>query len=73
MLDMDYWKQRRRIYTEDKAKGVAAVWGTEYIQFLAALAVFHQNDLKTRMNSSFSSYHPGAIHPFLHIILVENR
>ena len=29
------------------------------------------DDLKNRMNSSFSSYHPGVIYPFLHIILVH--
>ena len=28
-------------YTEEKAKVVAAVWGTDFIQFLAALAVEH--------------------------------
>ena len=39
-------KHRRRIYTEDKAKVVAAVWGTEFIQFLAALAVLHQDGMK---------------------------
>ena len=27
--------QRRRINTDEKAKLVAAVWGTEFIQFLA--------------------------------------
>ena len=32
---------RIRIYTEDNAKIVAAVWGTEFIQFLAALPVLH--------------------------------
>ena len=29
---------RRRINTEEKANVVAAAWGTEFIQFLAALA-----------------------------------
>ena len=33
------YSHRRRIFTEEKAKVVAAVWGTEFIQFLAALAV----------------------------------
>ena len=61
---------------EDKAKVVAAVWGTidpgsELIKFLAALALLHQDDSKNRMNSSFSSYHPGAINLFLHTILVQ--
>ena len=37
---------RRRIYTVDKAKVIAAVWGTKFIEFLAALAIFHHNDLK---------------------------
>ena len=32
---------RRRVNTEEKAKVVAAVWGTEFIQFLSALAVLH--------------------------------
>ena len=48
---------------EEKAKVVAAGWGTELIQFIAALAIFHQDDLKKGMNSSYSSFHPGAIHP----------
>ena len=59
---------RRRIYTEEKAKVVAAVGGTEFI----ALAILHKNDLKNKMNSSFSLYHLGAIHPFLHIILAQH-
>ena len=36
------WKgtvHRLRINTEEKAKVVAAVWGTEFIKFLAALAI----------------------------------
>ena len=37
----------RRIYTEEKAKVVAAVWGTDFIPFLAIL---HQDDAKKRMN-----------------------
>ena len=47
-------------------------WWTEFIKFLAALAILHQDDLKNRTNSSFSWYHCGAIHPFLHIIRVQN-
>ena len=30
------------------------------------------SNLKNRMKSSFASYLPGTIHPFLHIILVQN-
>ena len=29
---------------------VAAVWGTEFVQFLAALAVLHSDEWKNRMN-----------------------
>ena len=36
---------RRRIYTEEKAKVVAAVWGTELIQFLATLQIYRQDYL----------------------------
>ena len=62
---------RRRVQTEEKAKVVAAVWRTELIQFLAALAIVHPDDLKKGMNSSYSSYSPGAIHPILQIVLVQ--
>ena len=51
---------------------MAAVWGTEVIQFLAALAILHRDDLTKRINSSFYLYPPGAIYPFLHIIRVKN-
>ena len=110
----------RRINTEERAKVVAADWGTELMKFLAVLAILHQYDTllekhpnfrditwnveenlilheifrvisrfpryiscyiaesqfslgrctKKRMNSSYSSYHPEAIHPTLYIILV---
>ena len=40
MLVENHW-HRRRIKTEEKAKVVAAVWGTGFIQFLAALAIMH--------------------------------
>ena len=43
---------RRRIYTGEKAKVVAADWGTELFQFLAALAILHLDDLVNRMISS---------------------
>ena len=42
--------RKRRIYTEEKAKVVAAAWGTKLIQFLAALAVLLQNDMKKLIN-----------------------
>ena len=37
---------RRRTKKEGKAKVVAAVLGTKLIQFLAAVAIFNQDDLK---------------------------
>ena len=52
--------KKRRFYTEEKVKVVVAVWGTNYIQFLAALAVLHQDDIKKKMNLSYSSNFPGA-------------
>ena len=51
---------RRRIYTEEMEKVVATVWGAESIQFLAALAIFHQDDMKKRMNSFYSSTRRGV-------------
>ena len=38
--------------------------GTEFIQCLAALPILDQDDLQNWMNSSFSSFHPGATNPF---------
>ena len=61
---------RRWIKTKEKAKVVAAVWGTTLIQFHVLLAILHQDDLKKGMNSSYSSYRPGAIYPIIHIVLV---
>ena len=44
------WHHSRRMHTEEKAKVVAAVWGTDFIQFWAALAVLLQDDMKKRKN-----------------------
>ena len=38
--------RRRRIKTEEKAKIVAVIWGTELIQFIAVKAILHRDDLK---------------------------
>ena len=62
---------RKRIKTEDKAKVVAAVWGTAQIQFLAAPTILHQDDINKGMNSSYSAYNPGTMHPILHIVLEQ--
>ena len=45
-------EHRRRIYTEEKAKVVAFVWGEEFIYFLAALycSYFALDDWNYRMN-----------------------
>ena len=39
---MNGWGHRRRIKTEEKDKVAAYVWGTKFIQFLAALDVFEE-------------------------------
>ena len=41
--------------TEDKAKVVASVWGTDFVQFLAALAVLPWSIRKNRKYSTVSS------------------
>ena len=71
-LDVLTSGHRRRINTEEKTTVVAAVWGKEFIQFLAALAILHKDDCKNRMNSSLSPYHPGAIHPILQIVQLQS-
>ena len=44
---------RRRMETEAMVKVVASVWGTEFIQFLAALAILTRSIWKNRMKSTF--------------------
>ena len=51
------------IYTEHKAKVVAAVWGAEFIQFLATLAILPRMILTNSLNSSF--YLKSAWLPFI--------
>ena len=59
---------RRRIKTEKKAKVVAAVWGTEFIQFLAALDIFDQDEKRinrnkaTRWNGCFEKMDDHPVH-----------
>ena len=50
------YEYRKRIYTEAKAKVVSALWGTEFIQFLAAL----QDDLKKWMNRKMDTWWNGC-------------
>ena len=45
---MLYSRHRRRIYTEEMAKVVAAVWGVELIRFLTALAILQQDYMKIK-------------------------
>ena len=68
-LSMYYGVHRRRINKEERPKVVPAVWGSEFIKFLAALAILHYRTiLKNRMNSSFS-----LNHPILQNFLVQNK
>ena len=56
-------------HIEEKARVVAALWGTEFIQFLAGLAILHDHKEQDEFiiffksswcNSSISSIHPSA-------------
>ena len=53
-----FHSNRRRIFKAEKARVVAAVWGTELIK--ASLAILHQDDMNKRSNSSYSSNRPCA-------------
>ena len=53
---------------EEKAKVMAAAWLALLIQFLATLAIIHQDDLKNRMNCTRTILRIGCIHSFLQII-----
>ena len=40
------FQNRRRLNTEEKAQVIAAVWGTEFTQFIVALAILNKEDFK---------------------------
>ena len=65
---------RRRIKTEEKATVVTAVWGDIICSIPCHASYFFctRTILKNKMTSSFSSNHPGAVHPILKIVLVQN-
>ena len=47
----EIWKswagiRKKRIKTQEKTKVVAPVWGSEFIQFLAALAILHSDNFE---------------------------
>ena len=66
---------RRRMYTGEKAKVVAAVWGTELRQFLAALAILHLDNLKNTVGC-FGKRRVeewDAKQPILQLVLVQNN
>ena len=75
LLRSDIRTHRLRIYTEGKAKVVAAVRRTAFIQSLVGLAILHGDDFEEycRMNSPFSLNHAGAIHPILQFVLKYKR
>ena len=56
-------QHRRRIYTEENAKVVAASWGTELLQFLAELAILQEDELKNRLICplQYSSTRPDTL------------
>ena len=43
-----------------KAKVVAASWGTELVQFLAALSILHQVVMKKRINRIMATWRNGC-------------
>ena len=54
-----YYLYRRRITTKEEAK-VVAVWGTELIQFLAALDISTRMILKKRVNRIKAAWRNGC-------------
>ena len=62
----------RRIYTEEKANVVAASWGTELIQLLAALAILHQGELRNGLFAPGRVEEEYANQPILQLVLVQN-
>ena len=61
LIDWYRWDIEERSNLEEKAKVVGADWRTEWFQFLAALAILHQEDLKKRMNIITATWRNGCI------------
>ena len=75
--NLHIWKyvcmhHRRRINIQyiEKAKFGVAVWGTEFNQFLAIIAILHW---RIEWIHPFLQIIAGAIRPFLQIVLVQTR
>ena len=67
-------QHRRRIKTEEKAKVVAVFcMGTELVQFLAALAIFHQDYLKKRTKRTTASCGMDALEKRKIILFTPNH
>ena len=49
-IEIDCYDYRRRIYTEEKAMVVAAVWGAELFQFLTALQIYCSERMTEEMD-----------------------
>ena len=65
----DRWSHiRKKKKDRRKGKGRRSVWGEECIQFIAVLAILPRTIMKNRLNASFFSNHPGAIHPIIQIV-----
>ena len=65
-------RHTRRINTEKRQRtSLFFGWQNIHIQFHAAQLFCTRTILKNRINSSFSSNNPGAIHPILQIIMVQ--
>ena len=62
----DGWRQKRM------QRLSLMLRGRKSIHFFVALAILHQEDFINRMNCSRTIWRLGWIHPFLHIIQVQN-
>ena len=62
---------RGRIKTEEKGKGRRCCLGDWNDSIPCRASYFAQGWFEEGMNSSHSSYRPGANHPILHIVLVQ--
>ena len=59
-LDTPPIHHSRRIKIEEKAKVVVAVWGTELIKCLAALAIFRKDDFKNKIKRLTVTWRNGC-------------
>ena len=68
---INFFSREEGLKTEGKVKGRRCCLGDRIDSIPCRASYFLPGCVQEGMNSSYSSYRPGAIHPILHIVLAQ--